>query len=412
MLTNEQILAQLDAAVKGLTTTSVAGSSVLEPAQFDRYVRLLQKSTILLPMLRLMIMTSNKQDIDRIGFSGRVMGVPAAEGEGPADPDGFTAPGFAQHQLISCEMQGFVSVTDKLMRRNIEKANFMQTILEMVAEASGVDIEEQGIKGDTDSADTFLQLNDGWLKKTRRRCAEDTNQLYDDNTTPLFTTGGAETTHIITYDKIPLEPGTFELWEDQTSGPGGTKVADEDGDGVIDEVGGSGVTGSIDYENGVVTLAGLTVAQAYATKYTIKSFDLDASSGVLFPENMFDRMIEALPKQYYKNPMEWLFAVPWWVMKKYRDILKSRNTQLGDTAQTTGPVILPYESSRVIYVPNMPQGKAWLLHPNNTIYGVFHEVQLEQEREAKKKRTDVVVNAETDYGFEEPEASVVADIYA
>jgi hypothetical protein len=388
-----------------VTTTNTLGSTILEPQQFDRFVRVMQNKAVLLPMFRLQVMDAPKADIDRIAFGQRVMGVPPAEGQPKSEGD-FVSPASSRHQLEAEYMQGVVSLTDKLLRRTIERAALKDTVMDLIAERVGLDIEEQGLKGDSLSLDPYLALNDGWLKITRRRVVEDANQAYDDGAVALFTTGGAETTKTFYLPKLPITELTFELWESPTGT--GTKVSDEDGDGVVDEVGGSGVTGTIDYESGKVEVSGLTPATAYGVKYTANSFDKTASN---YPENLFDRLIRVVPKPYYGNPSEWVIAAPFHVIKAYRDRLKARNSALGDEAQVNGQVRLPYEGSWVTYVPNMPNNLVWLTHPDNTIYGVFHEVEIEQERVAKAKRYDIIVDAETDYHFEEPEASVVAEIY-
>jgi len=406
--TTEQLLAFLDAAIKGLTTTTTLGASVLEPQQFDRFVRVLQHKTVVLQRARLQIMDSNLVDIDRIAFAKRIMGPPPTEGQAKSEGD-FVSPDFAQHQLIAADMQGVVGITDKMLRRNPEKKGLMDTILTMMAERAGLDIEEQGIKGDTGSADPFLALNDGWLKLARRNVVEDAFAAYDDVSTPSFSTAVGETELTVWYDDVPITGGTFEIYTTSTSG---TLVADEDGDGIIDQVAASGISGTIDYESGKIVLTGLTASTDYFVKYTVDSFDVDATSGVLYPENMFDKMIEVVPKEYFTRPGEWEINVPWKVLKAYRNILKARGTALGDEYQMSGNgrVRVPYEDVWIQYVPNMPTNRAWLTHPDNTIYGVFHEVEVEQEREAKKKRTDVIIDCETDYDYEEREATVVARI--
>jgi len=402
----EQLLGMLDGAIKGLTTVSTLGSTILEPQQFDRYVRMLQKKAVLLPRVRMQVMDAPIVDIDRIAFTTRVMGPPAAEGTGKSTSD-YVAPTFVEHQLEACEMQGVVGVTDKMLRRNPERQALMNTILDLMAERTGLDIEEQGINGDTDSGDTFLALNDGWLAKTRRRCPEDAAKAYDDLTTPSFSTISAQTTAIVYYPMLPILEGTFELWEVETDSSHGTLVADEDGDGVLDEVASSGVGGTIDYESGMIVLTGLTPSTDYAVKYTANAFDNTDSN---YPENAFDQAIRVLPKQNFRTPSEWLLCVPWHVLKAYRDRLKARESSLGDQYQQGAGDSAPYEGITILYVPNMPQNRLWLTHPDNTVYGIFHEVQMETERQAVAKRTDIIVNAETDYGFEDPEASVVVEL--
>lgn len=403
MYSIEQIFGMVEAAIKGVTTTSTLGTTLLEPQQFERFVKIMQYKTTVLPKARLQVMTSNKADIDRIGFSSRVMGVPPTEGLSKDVAD-FVSPTSARHQLESVYMQGVVSLTDQLLRRTIERGNLKDTIMDMIAERVGLDVEDQGINGDSGSSDPFLALNDGWLKKTRRRVVEDALKAYDDVSTPSFATGVGVTTATVYYGKVPISGGTFEIYTTSTSG---TLVADEDGDGVIDEVGGSGIGGTIDYDSGKIVLTGLTASTSYFVKYTAVAFDNTTDSWV---EDMFDLMIRVLPKQYYNDPSQWYINVPYEVIKAYRSRLKARYTDLGDQVQQQGKVILPYDGLWVQYVPNMPFNRGWLTNFDNTIYGVFHEIEIEQEREAKAKRYDIIVDAETDYQFEEPEATVVAEL--
>jgi len=405
--TIESLLSMLEAGLKGITTQTTLGSSILEPEQFDKFVRAMQKKTVVLPRARLQVMDSRKVDIDRIAFVDRVLGVPPTEGTAKSTAD-FVAPSFGQHQLESEYMQGVIGITDQTLRNNPERAGLMDTIMEMAGERAGIDVEELGIKGDSGSSDPFLALNDGWLKLTRRRVVEATNAAYDDGSTASFSTGVGVTTATVYYDNVPITGGTFQIYTTSTSG---TLVADEDGDGIIDEQATSGISGTIDYESGKVVLAGLTASTDYYVKYTAKSFDKTATE---YPENGFSLLLEAIPKEYFTKPDEWMIACPWPVFYGYIERLRARGTALGDEYQTNpaagGMMAVPYGGVPVVYVPNMPLHQAWLTQPDNTIYGVFHEITAETEREAKAKRTDLILDAETDYQFEEPEASVVMDI--
>jgi len=58
-----------------------------------------------------------------------------------------------------------VHLSDEVLEDNIERGELRQTILEMIAEAAGRDMEEVIINGDTASADPFLATLDGLLKQ-------------------------------------------------------------------------------------------------------------------------------------------------------------------------------------------------------------------------------------------------------
>jgi len=147
--------------------------------------------------------------------------------------------------------------------------------------------------------------------------------------------------------------------------------------------------------------------------------DFDPSDAE-WPENMFEAMLQALPKQYFQNESEWRFYVDWGVQNDYRDRLRAKQTALGDSA-TTDAVNLYYKGIPVRYVPMIGRSKAvgtnggagdiaMLQHPDNTVWGVFHEVTIERDRIPKARRTDFVLTMEGDADYEDENASVVAFI--
>jgi hypothetical protein len=166
--------------------------------------------------------------------------------------------------------------------------------------------------------------------------------------------------------------------------------------------------------DGWIKLAGNKIYGAGAGK----DFDPAASS---YPENMFDAMLAALPKQYLVNVQDWEYEVTWEVYNAYHNLLKARGTALGDTAQVGMPQLY-YKGIKVKYVPTLERaatsgasddglmnGKlALLTNPDNMAYGVFHDVMVEREREAKARRTDFVLSFEGDAHYEDENASVAA----
>ncbi len=409
MLTNEELLQRLDAAFKGITTTTTAGAAILQPQYFDKYVRMLQLGTVILPEARFMKMEAQKTDIDRIGFLSRIMRAAAAEDSDGLAQSQWASPTFGQEILSAVEAQAIVGITDKLLRRNIEKQALEDTIVDLMGEQSGKDLEELGIDGDTGSSDTYLALTNGWLKKATGWIAYGYVKSLIDAT---FTTGGAETTQNIVAENPPVTVSTWELYD--TSGP--TLVAHDNGAGLIVQDAASGITGTIDYNTGVITLAGLTAATTYEPQYDSRAFDPAAvAPAILYPENMFEALLYQMQysgnMQYLGDRREWRFYVPWIVENAYRNLLKERGTQLGDETQTLNKP-LTYKDIPVVYVPKMPDNRSMLTHPDNMVYGVFHEVEIEREREAKAKRTDYVLNVEVDYGYELPFVAWVAEITA
>lgn len=129
-----------------------------------------------------------------------------------------------------------------------------------------------------------------------------------------------------------------------------------------------------------------------------------------YPEQVLDALLKALPKQFLVNRSEWRFYVPYEIEDGYRDILKSRGTAIGDRAQTEGGGLY-YKGIPVVYTPMLERSSdrvAMLQHPDNMVWGVFHEVTIEREREAKARRTDFVLTIEADAHYEDENAAVVA----
>ncbi len=319
---SEEILEKLDSAFKGITVTDL-GTSVLADEKFDRFVRAMQARTNILAEARFIEMGSQVVDIDRVGFVGRVLtsGVKADGTESGSETE--VKPTFNTNKLVAKEMRGKTGIKDRALRRNIERGNFENTLVDMFGEAVGRDMEEWGLFGDTTSSDALLALTDGWLKKAG-------NKLYG-----VESAGGA---------------------------------ADR---------------------------------------------DFDPTS----IEDMFQKMLQALPKEYLVNRAEWRFYVPFEVEDGYRNILKQRGTALGD-ATLTGNAQLMYKGIPIVYTPMLERatavggggtGKVAILsHPDNMAWGVFYEVTLEKERVASDRATNFYVTVEGDVNYEDENGVVVA----
>lgn len=148
------------------------------------------------------------------------------------------------------------------------------------------------------------------------------------------------------------------------------------------------------------------------------------------PEVIFQALLEALPKKFLGNTSDWRIYVPWGLFDSYHDVLKKRNTTLGDQAQQSSFPRLPWKGMWVVYAPLLERivpaqdavgetanedHEVWgqvaaLQNPDNMAWGVYHEVTVEDEREAKERRTDFVLTMEADAHYEDENAAVVAFI--
>jgi hypothetical protein len=345
---NAQLLAKLDAAFKGILEINDFGDSVLAPAKFDRFVQQMEHSTVVLPVARFMRMEAQRVDIDRTGFVTRILhsGRTAIPASPPTWPD--------------------------------------------VAGGSSRSLNTTWNGGEDFAEPSF------WTNQLNARELQAVTSLRDDALRRNIETGNFENTLI---DLFSQAAGR-DLEEYALLGDTNLSFAQDD---VLSQTDG-------------------WVRKAKQKLYGVgtgKDFDPAASD---YPENMLNEMLQALPKQYLANVADWRYYVTWTVYDAYRDLLRSRGTQLGDIMQT-GYADLYFKGIRVTYCPflerahalrgaatvDLIEGETALLtNPDNMVWGIFHQVQIEREREAKLRRTDFVLSFEGDVHYEDENAAVAA----
>ena len=160
MKTNKALLQRIDAAIKAITVGDL-GAGILQTEKADRFLRVVQDSTPVLDAARFYPMNAPTRDIDRIGFGQRILTDPATA---EADPVG-SVPTVNTNQLVSVEVMGTVGIRDDTLEDNIEQEAFEDTLLDLVAERTGQDLEELFLAGQVGSGDTFLNLLNGWIQQ-------------------------------------------------------------------------------------------------------------------------------------------------------------------------------------------------------------------------------------------------------
>ena len=339
-LSNAEILARMDSALKGITDVSEFGDSVLQPQKFDQFVQRMEDRTVVIPESRFLEMEAQQTDIDRTGFVGRILhsGDQEDGAHRNLEENEFAKPDTWTNKLVAKELHAITSIRDRALRRNIERGNFESTLVDLFGQAAGRDFEEYALLGDTGythAQDDVLSKTDGWFKKAG-------NKVYAGNT----------------------------------------------------------------------------------------SDDFDPED----VESILQACLDALPKRFLQNVTDWRYYVPFRVLDAYRDVLRARGTSLGDTTQweagaPTSPsggaaplAQLAFKGIPLVFVPLLERAKesaapddgltngemVMLSNPDNQAWGVFHEVTIEDEREAKKRRTDFVLTFEGDVHFEDEDGAVVA----
>ncbi len=158
---NRSLLEKADLAIADLT----AGGGILLPAQAQKFMRLLIKQSVVMKLATVIPMPSPKYQISKIKFGSRILRAgKSATALAEADR---AKPDISFLELDAQLFKAEVHLSDEVLEDNIERGELRQTILEMIAEAAGRDMEEVIIAGDTASPDPFLAVLDGILKQAK-----------------------------------------------------------------------------------------------------------------------------------------------------------------------------------------------------------------------------------------------------
>lgn len=169
MKRNQDLIQKADIALSDLSTNG----GLLNPEQTDRFIRTLIDSPTILNRCRVVTMSAPSRKINKIGFGSRILR-PAVSATALSSGD-RVKPDLSKVELNTKEVIATVYLPYDVIEDNIEGGNINvplqtgagglhDTIVTLIAERAALDLEELGIQGDTASGDTYLALQDGWLK--------------------------------------------------------------------------------------------------------------------------------------------------------------------------------------------------------------------------------------------------------
>lgn len=128
--------------------TAPVGGGLLSPQQAREFLRVLIDESVLLKEANNQTSLSPKFEVPRISFGNRILRV-GVEGARVDSADRIK-PTTGLVTLSTNLFKGEVPVSDELFEDNIERDSLADTIMVMIAEAVGRDVEEYAIKNDTD----------------------------------------------------------------------------------------------------------------------------------------------------------------------------------------------------------------------------------------------------------------------
>jgi hypothetical protein len=166
---NRTLLQKADLALSDLTA-----GGLLKPAQAQRFIRILIDEAILLKLATVVPMKAPKQLIEKIRFGSRIL---RAGNEAVALTQAERAkPDLSLVELDAQLFKAEVRLSTESTEDSIERGNFKQTVMELMAERIALDMDDVVWNGDLSSLDPFLAKFNGVRKSV-------TSNLVDAATT-------------------------------------------------------------------------------------------------------------------------------------------------------------------------------------------------------------------------------------
>ena len=152
---------------KSMRTDMAGAKALLNDEQFAQFMRAATINQTILNDASFRRMNSMNQVVSSTKIVGRVLqsGYKAAG----VTQDNLTPAtiGFGKAELKATKLKALTSILDDDKEDNIEREAFEQTLLTMMGEAVGIDLEAVAVYGDTTKTGLFGTM-DGWLKTSTR----------------------------------------------------------------------------------------------------------------------------------------------------------------------------------------------------------------------------------------------------
>lgn len=346
-MNNQQILGQLAnkkqrEAFKSMREDMETGKALLNPEQLAQFLKAASLPQVMLNSADFKLMKSHEKNLSRVGIKGRVLQNGYTK-QGETNPEITAAEKeFGANVLSAKKLKALCEIEDDELDDNLEQEQYTTTLLNLMGERVGEDIEFFNVFSSTDldyDTNPLLCTTDGWIKSAGQ-------QLKSTSVASASSGSGSGT-------------GTG------TGSGSGTSTGSEEN--------------TFDVANGV--------------------------------ESIFDKLLLSIPPRFRHNRNGFVFFTPFEVEDAYRNVLRGRQTNLGDTNQTGFNGLL-YKGIPIVHCPTLDaeDGRAiddtasiLLTKPSNMAYGVWKNVTIEPYRKPADELTQFWyrLRADCDYYFRE-----------
>lgn len=191
---NEAILSQIvneneKAVFKSMRTDMSGAKALLNQEQFNKFMRAATINNTILNDASIRKMNSMSQVVSSTKIIGRVL-QSGYDSNGDTETNLTKATiGFGKAELNATKLKAKTSILDDDKEDNIEREQFENTLLNMMGEAIGTDLEAVCVFGDTQSSNTsaLFKTIDGWLTRSTQHITNGTDfDVATDGVTAMF----------------------------------------------------------------------------------------------------------------------------------------------------------------------------------------------------------------------------------
>jgi HK97 family phage major capsid protein len=156
-VTNQEVINKADLAV-----ASLANNGQLQPAQAQRFLRILIDEAVLMKQATVIPMRAPSQEVDKIRFGSRILRN-GTEAVALSEAD-RALPTLSSVTLAAKLFKAEVRLSNEVLEDSIERGELRQSIMQLMAERIAVDMDDLIANGDTGSAVPFLASFNGLRK--------------------------------------------------------------------------------------------------------------------------------------------------------------------------------------------------------------------------------------------------------
>ena len=163
-MTNEELLERLRKVAMTTGDLTYGYTGLLNPAQAEKFLRLAIEATIISKEATVKIMDTPKWQEPKIVFGSRILrsGIEFTRLDDTAGQE-RAEPTLSGIEVSTHLVRGEVPISDEVFEDNIEREGFADTIVAMIAERSGLDLEALFIRGLDAATNTYYGMLDGFV---------------------------------------------------------------------------------------------------------------------------------------------------------------------------------------------------------------------------------------------------------